>query len=54
MGYMYDEEKTRMAKDDSGWVHTGDIGHLDSDGYLYIVGKRNGKVTIGATVLVDV
>ena len=42
MGYMYDEEKTKMSKDDNGWVRTGDVGHLDSDGYLYIIGRMKG------------
>ena len=45
MGYMYDEERTKMAKDDSGWVHSGDVGRLDSDGYLYVTGRMKGKET---------
>jgi acyl-CoA synthetase (AMP-forming)/AMP-acid ligase II len=38
-GYLNDDESTRQTIDDEGWLHTGDIGKVDEDGYFYIVDR---------------
>jgi fatty-acyl-CoA synthase len=39
LGYWQDAEKTAEAIDPDGWMHTGDLGTIDQDGYGKIVGR---------------
>ena len=45
-GYWHDPSGTAQAIRD-GWFHTGDIGHLDADGYLFIVDRLKDVIIRG-------
>jgi fatty-acyl-CoA synthase len=47
LGYWDDPEKTDEAIDAEGWMHTGDLGTLDAEGYGNIVGRIKDMVIRG-------
>ncbi len=47
LGYYKNEEATALALDSEGWYHTGDLGVMDDNGYLYIKG-RSKNMLLGA------
>jgi acyl-CoA synthetase (AMP-forming)/AMP-acid ligase II len=38
-GYLNNDAATAATIDADGWLHTGDIGHIDSDGHMYVVDR---------------
>jgi HIP---CoA ligase len=46
-GYLDDPDATATAIDASGWLHSGDLGVLDADGYLRIVGRIKDMFIVG-------
>jgi acyl-CoA synthetase (AMP-forming)/AMP-acid ligase II len=47
LGYLKDDAATCAALRD-GWLHTGDAGHRDEDGFLYVEGRTTEMIKVGA------
>lgn len=39
MGYLNDPEKIKDTKDENNWLHSGDLGKIDSEGFIYVTGR---------------
>lgn len=47
-GYFDDADLTASVIDNDGWLHTGDVGYLDDDGFLFINGREKNIIVLGS------
>jgi fatty-acyl-CoA synthase len=48
LGYYKNPEETRKVMDEDGWFYTGDLGYIDDQGYLHIIGRIKDIIRVGA------
>lgn len=48
LGYWNNPEETGKTIR-NGWLHTGDVGRLDEDGYLYLMDRKKDMIIVGAS-----
>lgn len=44
LGYYEDEEETKKVIDSEGYFHTGDLGYINEDGYIFITGRSKNVI----------
>jgi len=47
LGYWANDDATREVIDDDGWLHTGDAGYRDADGFLYLHDRVKDMIVSG-------
>ena len=47
-GYFRDPERTAEAIDAEGWLHTGDVGRIDDEGYVWITGRMSRTIVLSS------
>ena len=45
IGYYENEEATKKALD-NGWLHTGDYGYIDEDGFIFVTGRKSDVIVL--------
>ncbi len=51
-GYLDDPDATAAAFHPGGWYRTGDLGHLDAEGYLFVTGRAREMINRGGEKIV--
>ncbi len=51
-GYLGRPELTAACIDEGGWLHTGDVGHVDNDGFLFVDGRLDDVIVLADGTMV--
>jgi long-chain acyl-CoA synthetase len=50
-GYFNDPERTAEALEEDGWLHTGDLARMDSDGCFYVVDRKKDMIVTAGYIV---